>query len=87
MRNNESTRLPHAILVAAPILGILADYLLRGGPPGLNVFLWVAALVAAMLGLARVHRVPLLGEGRWLLIPALLFAAAVAWQRPQRSRP
>ena len=73
-------RLPLAIFAAAPVLGLLGDYLLREGPPGLNVFLWVAALIAAMFALARFNGVALAGEGRWLLIPALVFAGAVAWR-------
>jgi hypothetical protein len=79
LRANDSS-LPLAILGAAIVLGLLGDQLLRTGPLGLNVFLWVAALAAAVLGLARYARVPLRGDGRWLLVPALLFAGAVAWR-------
>jgi hypothetical protein len=80
MPNGPPTRLPLTILATAPPLGFLADYLFRDGPPGLNVFLWVAALIGTMLSLARFHRVALMGDGRWLLIPALFFASAVAWR-------
>jgi hypothetical protein len=68
LRTHDSS-LPLAILGAAVVLGLLGDQLLRAGPLGLNVFLWVAALAGAVLGLARYARVPLHGDGRWLLVP------------------
>lgn len=80
MHTDAPSRLPLTILAAALTLGLLGDYLLRVGPLGLNVFLWVAALTAAMVALARLNAVALRGDGRWLLVPALLFAGAVAWR-------
>ncbi len=40
----------------------------------------MAALVGVVIGLLRWQRVPAVGEGRWMLAPALLFALALAWR-------
>lgn len=50
---NERTKTGLEILEAALLLGVLGDVLLRETPWGLNVLLWVGALVAAMLMLTR----------------------------------
>lgn len=76
----ERTRLGLGVLGAALILGALGDGLLRATPWGVNVFLWVAALAAAALSLARWGRLRTAGEGRWLVPVAVLFAAGVAWR-------
>lgn len=75
-----TTASPLGILATAIVLGALGDWLLRAGPLGLNVFLWVAALALAIVALAVRNRIPLRGDGRWLLLPALIFAGAVAWR-------
>src|SRR3712207_9495905 len=41
------TRLGLGVLGAALVLGLLGDWLLRATPWGVNLFLWVAALVGA----------------------------------------
>jgi hypothetical protein len=74
------TRLRLAVLAAAAVLGVLGDALLRALPWGVNLPLWVAALLVAVVVLAAWHRVGLGGEGRWLAVPALLFAGGVAWR-------
>jgi hypothetical protein len=66
--------------VAALVLGVLADVLLRGWPWGLNVTLFTLALVGAVFVAARGGNVALKGGGRWLALPAVLFAAAYAWR-------
>ena len=43
---NDKTKLGVRILVAALILGVLGDALLRTGPWGINAFLWATALAA-----------------------------------------
>jgi len=73
---NETTKTGLRTLVAAALLGILGDALLRVGPPGLNVFLWVAVLCGATALLGRGAT----GEGRWVLLPTLLFAAGFLWR-------
>lgn len=45
---NDKTKTGLEILGAAALLGVFADALLRQTPWGLNVFLWVSLLVAAM---------------------------------------
>ena len=49
---------------------------------GLGAFLWVAALAAATVALARrlQEEGALQGEGRWLLAGAVVFAACLAWR-------
>ena len=65
---------------AAIVLGVLGDALLRSMPWGLNVLLWIGALALIGLMLIRGQRIRLTGGGRWLIIPALIFAAAFAWR-------
>ncbi|MHB1006748.1 MAG: DUF4153 domain-containing protein [Chloroflexota bacterium] len=77
---SDSTRLGLAALGGALLLGLAGDALLRAWPWGINVPLWwllavgLAALVARRAGLR------LDGGGRWLLLPAIFCAAAVAWR-------
>lgn len=77
---SERTKLGLGVLEAALLLGLLGDVLLRAGPWGVNVLLWVAALAAATVTLARQGRVPLARGAGWLLPAVLLFAAAFAWR-------
>jgi hypothetical protein len=76
----ERTRLGLGVVGAALVLGALGDGLLRATPWGVNLFLWVAALAAAAVALARWGRLRAAGEGRWLVPVAVLFAAGVAWR-------
>jgi hypothetical protein len=71
-----------AILVTALILGVLGDALLRATPWGINVALWVAALIVAAGLVTATHwrHVGITGEGVWLIWPALFFAGAFAWR-------
>lgn len=75
-----TTRLGLMLLPAALGLGLFGDALLRATPWGLNVLLWVALLLGLCYGLARHLNCTLLGEGRWLAVPALVFAAGFAWR-------
>lgn len=77
---NARTKLGLGVLAAGLTMGVLGDALLREGPWGLNLFVWVATLVLAVLALAGWGGVHLKGGGRWLLAPALLFAAAFVWR-------
>ncbi len=76
----ERTKLGLCVLGAAPALGLLGDALLRTIPWGINLPIWTLALVASVVALARFGGIPLAGAGRWLLPPAVLFAAFVAWR-------
>src|SRR5437763_15483841 len=80
----EKTKGGLKVLESALLLGILGDGLLRATPLGLNVLLWAGALVIALVVLlGRRRQVALAGGGHWLLISALLFAAALAWRDSQ----
>ena len=75
-----NTKIGLGICGAAIVLGVLGDALLRSTPWGLNVLLWIGALTLIGLALIRWQRLRLTGGGRWLIIPALVFAAAFAWR-------
>jgi hypothetical protein len=78
---NERTRQGLHALAAALLLGVLGDALLRATPWGLNFFLWTSVGLAASVALLeRWHRPALKGDGGWLLLPIILFAAAFAWR-------
>ena len=77
---NSRTRLGLGVLVVGVAMGVLGDALLRQGPWGLNLFVWITALVVTVVALAGWSGVELKGGGRWLLIPALIFAAAFTWR-------
>jgi hypothetical protein len=77
---SDRTKLGLGILLAALVMGVLADAFLRATPWGINVTLWVLALVAAgivLTGWQRVDRAP---ASRGLAIPLVLFAAFLAWR-------
>lgn len=76
-------RLVLAALAAALVLGVLGDILIvRAEGLGLGAALWVAALSAGALALARwgLGAGALKGEGRWLMAVAVLFAACFVWR-------
>lgn len=75
-----TTRLGFSIMAAALVAGALGDGLLRATPWGLNLFVWLAALAALAAGVLILNRVDLDAGGRWLVIPLLFFAAAIAWR-------
>jgi hypothetical protein len=72
-----TTRRALHVIAAGAALGVLGDLLLPAEPWGLNLFLWVTALVAAGAWLARRHALPVTADGPWLGLTALLLAAAV----------
>ena len=49
-------------------------------PLGLNLLLWVAALVAILVALSRWGGVRLTRERRWMIPTLLLFATLVVWR-------
>ncbi|MCW5962069.1 MAG: DUF4173 domain-containing protein [Pyrinomonadaceae bacterium] len=78
---NERTRTGLEILRAAVLMGILGDVLLRQTPWGLNVLLFIAALVAALVMLTVRRRIEfwtpqLLGLNAALVV----FAAMFVWR-------
>jgi hypothetical protein len=74
---NEKTKTGLVILEAAALMGILGDALLRVTPWGLNVFLWIAALVTAMIMLTLRRRSEFLNAQTISLHGALIFFAAM----------
>jgi hypothetical protein len=73
-----TTKLALSIFLTALLFGIVGDVLLRAMPWGLNLLLWAAALALGIVALAQWNNLPLTGGGRWLIGPALIFAALFA---------
>ncbi|MDO8671486.1 MAG: DUF4173 domain-containing protein [Dehalococcoidia bacterium] len=76
----ERTKLGLGVLLAGLAVGIVGDGLLRVSPWGINILLWTVTIVLAAVIMVCSRGIQLLGEGRWLVLPALLFAAALAWR-------
>ncbi len=66
-------------LTAAVLLGVLADPLLRNGPWGLGLLVWMAALAVAVLVLSGQNGRRLSSESAVWLGAAVLFAAGLSW--------
>ena len=77
---SDKTKLGLGILGAAEILGLLGDLLLRATPWGVNVGIWVLALVGLAVALMVRSGVEARGQGRWLVAPLIVFAAFFAWR-------
>ena len=77
---SDRTKLGLGILLAAVVMGGLADALLRALPWGLNVAMWVAALGAVVFMLVFRNRVGWPRERTWLAVPLVCFAAFTAWR-------
>jgi hypothetical protein len=67
-------------MAAALVVGALGDALLRATPWGLNLFVWIAALIASVTVVLILYRIELDAGCKWLVIPLLFFAAAIAWR-------
>ena len=76
----ERTKLGLGVLVAAIGLGVLGDGLLRATPWGINVLLWISALVVSTVVLGRLVKVGFRGGEWWLAPLAVLFTSFVAWR-------
>ena len=74
---NERTKTGLEILQAAVLLGVLGDVLLRATPWGLNVFLFIGALVAAMTMLILRRKTGFWNIQTVALNGALIFFAAM----------
>jgi hypothetical protein len=75
---SHTTKLALSLFLTALLLGVVGDVLLRPMPWGINLLLWVAALSLGLVAMAQWHGVRLTGGGRWLIGPALIFAAMFA---------
>lgn len=71
-------RLALAIVGSAFGLGLLGNFLLRDVRPGVNVALWLAALVGTGLLLSRKVKEEIRPVTPWLAVPVLFFGAALA---------
>jgi hypothetical protein len=69
-----------AAVLAATLLGILGDALFRAPTLGINVVIWIAAVLAAVAWVARVRGRPLNRGTVLLFIPVLFFASVFAWR-------
>ena len=67
-------------LLGALLLGVLADPLLRNGPWGLGLLVWMAVFAAIAVALVRQNGHPLSSESRIWLAVAILFAAGLSWR-------
>ena len=74
------TRLALGLLGSALFLGLLGDELFRATPLGLNLFLWIGALAAALVALSRWGGAPLTGNRRWMIPTLVLFSVLVVWR-------
>src|SRR5262245_43913880 len=76
----DRTKLGISTIAMALISGALGDALLRATPWGLNLLVWIALLVGAAGASLAFNRSESMTGIRWLVIPLLFFAAAVAWR-------
>ena len=77
---NERTKFGLGILAVAVIMGMLGDALLRETPWGLNVLVWIVAMVGAVSALSRFVGTDLPGNNRWLALALIGLAALFAWR-------
>ncbi|MGH7429565.1 MAG: DUF4153 domain-containing protein, partial [Candidatus Methylomirabilaceae bacterium] len=68
-----------AVLSLAAALGALGDALLRATPWGLNLTLWILAVLVGAGRLARSYGVESIGGRRWALGGVMFFAVAFVW--------
>lgn len=80
---SEKSQFGLALLGAALVLGILGNALLRTPAWGINVGLWIGFLFLAMGALVYWRKMSVVGEGRWLLGPAVFLAFTFAWRDSQ----
>jgi Domain of unknown function (DUF4153) len=77
---SEKTVLALRVMAGAAAMGILGDILLRQTPWGLNVLLWLAALVSAIAILLRLQPTSDTRVNRWMMLPVIIFGACFAWR-------
>jgi hypothetical protein len=67
-------------LLAAVLLGLVADPLLRNEPWGLGLVIWMVQLAAIVVALVRQDGRPFSRESRIWLALAVLFSAGLSWR-------
>lgn len=75
------------VLVPAVLLGVLGDVLLRVGPWGVNLPLWMGAALAGVWLLRARSEDGATGLTAWSLLPAAFFALCVAWRGSSELQP
>jgi len=78
MDNKASSTLITAI--SALGLGILGDALLRESPWGINIGLWIGALIAVTFLVTRAAGIRLSPGNLWPTLPAIIFVGGFAWR-------
>lgn len=73
-------RLARRALLAAALLGVLADILLRNEPWGVGLVLWMALLATVIVYLAWQRARPIGTESLTWLVLAVCFAGGLAWR-------
>ncbi|MHB1223713.1 MAG: DUF4153 domain-containing protein [Gemmatimonadaceae bacterium] len=68
------------MLAGAVLAGVLADPLLRDGPWGVGLLVWMVAFAIVVVVLTREIGRPLSNESRLWLAVAVLFAAGLSWR-------
>jgi len=67
-------------LIAAALLGVVADPLLRNGLQGVGLLIWMAQFAVAVVVLTRQNGRPLSRESRIWLAVAVIFAGGLSWR-------
>jgi Domain of unknown function (DUF4153) len=76
----DKTVLALRVMAGAAVMGVLGDLLLRQFPWGLNVFLWLVALLATVAIILRLQPSAGVRVNRWMLAPVVIFGAFFAWR-------
>lgn len=79
----ERASLARRTLVQAILLGFLADALLRDGPSGIGLFLWMLAFSAGVVALAWRRGTPPTREHLAWLGTAVFFSAGLTWRHSE----
>jgi hypothetical protein len=77
---NDEAKLETSAIAAALALGILGDAILRSFPWGMNLTLWLCALMAAIVVLGRTRPEPFAAGGYWLELSTGLFSLGFLWR-------
>ncbi len=76
--NTSRLKSPLAVLGIGLLLGLAADLMLYGQPPGISVPIIATLSVAALVALAKTQAIPLTKANLWLIAPVLFLAAMSA---------
>jgi hypothetical protein len=77
---NSNSKLLLETMVSGVLLGALGDVLLRAGPWGLNLTLWVLMVTTAVFGIALRHGIEWPRPTKLIIGLIVVFAAGFAWR-------